>query len=187
EVEGAGADDPRVEELEHERLGVAEDAELIHELLNHLEEHPEVLKDAPPYLQRALLGLQEGRDSGVGSHLESDLDPAGYRPASSNDVTGRPAGPESSANVAREAVDVPYQPRAIQAELEARHPGQLQSHTIAPNPRGRVLHPVKDILIDERGFPVFDDVAVFQTRLPDPVASVQNRRLHMQTATRLLN
>jgi filamentous hemagglutinin len=58
---------------------------------------------------------------------------------------------------------------------------------MVPNPSRRVLHQGREILIDQRGFPVFDDVAAFQTRLSDPVASVASRRLHMQEATRSLN
>lgn len=57
---------------------------------------------------------------------------------------------------------------------------------MVPNPSGRVLHEGREILIDARGFPVFDDVAAFQTRLPKPVASVASRPLHMKEATNSL-
>jgi filamentous hemagglutinin len=49
-----------------------------------------------------------------------------------------------------------------------------------------VLHPA-NILIDERGFPVFDEVAKFDTNLPDDVASVRRRKFHMRMGTQLLN
>ena len=82
----------------------------------------------------------------------------------------------------------PYQPRVIAAELQARYPGQVETHTLAPPGTAnanRQLHPA-GIMIDERGFPVFDDVAVFDTRLASSIARVPNRRLHFQESTRAL-
>jgi hypothetical protein len=41
------------------------------------------------------------------------------------------------------------------------------------------------VVFDPRGFPIFDDVAAFETRLPQSVASVmKRRRTHFEAATR---
>jgi hypothetical protein len=57
DVEGAGPDDPDVEELEHERLGIARAGEWTHQILNNLEHNPQWEK-LPPVVKRAMLGLK---------------------------------------------------------------------------------------------------------------------------------
>jgi len=105
----------------------------------------------------------------------------GYEQPRAAEVVGSLDAPK------RAGGDLPYNPRVIESELETLYPGQVRSGTIAPNPTGRVVHPGTNILIDERGFPVYDDVARFDTRLSDSIASVPSRRLHGQEATRALN
>lgn len=75
------------------------------------------------------------------------------------------------ANIPRGS-DVPYSPSAIRAELESRYgAGNVVSTTVPPaygkNVRlaGRT-HPVTGVTFDSRGFPIFDDVAAYDTRLP---------------------
>lgn len=45
-------------------------------------------------------------------------------------------------------------------------------------------HPESKIVFDRRGFPIFDDVAVFDTRIASKYSSVENSAAHMRAATR---
>jgi hypothetical protein len=76
DVEGAGPDDPDVEELERERLGIARQGEWLHGILNNLESNPDWEK-LPLVVKRAMLGLNnsdEIRDleSATGADLSFD-------------------------------------------------------------------------------------------------------------------
>lgn len=42
------------------------------------------------------------------------------------------------------------------------------------------------VVFDQRGFPIFDDIASFDTKLPSDVAGRQSRSAHMRAATRQL-
>jgi len=48
-------------------------------------------------------------------------------------------------------------------------------------------HPVTGIVFDERGFPIFDGVAEFDTRIANDVVSVMDRDHHMIAATAQLD
>lgn len=98
--------------------------------------------------------------------------------------------------------DAPYSPRKMRDDLEAEYPGDLETATVPyvrPNDakkgakrsdKGAKLagqrHPTTGIPFDERGFPIFDDVARFDTRLPSSASGVADSDLHMETATRQL-
>jgi filamentous hemagglutinin len=45
-------------------------------------------------------------------------------------------------------------------------------------------HPMSGIVFDTRGFPIFDDVARFDTRISSKISSVENSGSHMRAATR---
>jgi filamentous hemagglutinin len=47
-------------------------------------------------------------------------------------------------------------------------------------------HP-SGVVFDQRGFPIFDDVAAFDTKLPTSVTGVNSRPLHFQEAARALS
>jgi phage-related protein len=81
-----------------------------------------------------------------------------------------------------------YDPRAVRASLEEQYPGAVTSTTVppasAPNVRlAGQRHPVTGIPFDTRGFPIFDHVAAFDTRIPSATSSVADRGLHFRTAT----
>lgn len=80
-----------------------------------------------------------------------------------------------------------YNPRTIEGLLEKQYPGLVSSRTMTRNTSGRILHNGKEILIDARGFPIFDDVAAFQTHLPRSVSAIKSRPLHFKEATQALN
>ena len=98
--------------------------------------------------------------------------------------------------------DAPYNPRKMRDDLEAEYPGELETSTVPyvrpkdakkgakRSDKGAKLagqrHPTTGIPFDERGFPIFDDVARFDTRLPSTVSGVADSDLHMETATRQL-
>jgi filamentous hemagglutinin len=48
-------------------------------------------------------------------------------------------------------------------------------------------HPETGIVFDDRGFPIFDDVAAFDTRIASDAAGVANRRVHMVAASKQLD
>jgi RHS repeat-associated protein len=84
-----------------------------------------------------------------------------------------------------------YIPRAIRTELEKRYPGQVSSTTIPPT-NDRMMHMAgkrhpSGIVFDHRGFPVFDDVAAYDTKIPHHIATIRDRTAHMQAATRDLH
>jgi hypothetical protein len=62
DVEGAGPDDPDVEELERERLGIAQAGEWTHQILNNLEHNPEWEK-LPLVTKQVMLGLAPSDDT----------------------------------------------------------------------------------------------------------------------------
>lgn len=85
----------------------------------------------------------------------------------------------------------PYDPHKWRAELEAGNPGKVKSSTV-PNPkrpnvrrRGQGHHKT-GIPYDSRGFPIFDDVAMYDTRLARKVWHGTSREVHMRAATREL-
>lgn len=85
----------------------------------------------------------------------------------------------------------PYDPHKWRADLNAEHPGKVTSSTV-PDPkrpnvgRRREPHRKTGIPYDSRGFPIFDDVAMYDTRLARSLWLGQSRRAHMRAATREL-
>jgi filamentous hemagglutinin len=47
-------------------------------------------------------------------------------------------------------------------------------------------HPETGIVFDDRGFPIFDPVVKFDTRISKDIALSGNERKHMRTATKML-
>jgi hypothetical protein len=65
----------------------------------------------------------------------------------------------------------------------------VDSSTIPPSNAKNVKvagqrHPKTGIVFDQRGFPIFDDVAQFESQLPRSISSVKDRATHMREATR---
>jgi hypothetical protein len=89
---------------------------------------------------------------------------------------------------ASEGKSPPCDPKAVATDLESQYPGQVTSSTIPP-PRSKNMrlagarHP-SGVVFDPRGFPIFDDVAAFETRLPQSTAAIMKRRTHFEAATR---
>lgn len=81
-----------------------------------------------------------------------------------------------------------YDPQTARRHLEEKYPGEVAGNTIADRgaPNAKLAgkrHPESGIPFDKRGFPIFDDVAAFETRLASDVVGVKNRRTHMKAAT----
>ncbi|MEM4725110.1 MAG: HNH endonuclease, partial [Candidatus Hadarchaeum sp.] len=91
------------------------------------------------------------------------------------------------------AGDVPYNPRDIRNTLEDRYGADnVVSTTVPPSNAPNVKlagqsHPETGIVFDNRGFPIFDDVAVFDTRLPIDDFRGASYTDQMKMATRELN
>jgi hypothetical protein len=87
------------------------------------------------------------------------------------------------------AVSKPYNAREIGRALDEAYPGQVKSSTL-PNATDKNVglagkrHPASGIVFDSRGFPIFDDVAVFDTRIGSQYSAVENSAAHMRAATR---
>jgi filamentous hemagglutinin len=85
----------------------------------------------------------------------------------------------------------PYDPKGVAADLESQYPGQVSSSTLPPPGSKNVglagaRHP-SGVVFDQRGFPIFDDVAAFDTKLSGSVAGVKSRPLHFMEAARALS
>lgn len=90
----------------------------------------------------------------------------------------------------RSGSDIPYNSRTIRAELEAKYGrGNVTSTTVppanAPNVRyaGR-KHPDSGVVFDNKGFPIFDDIAKYDTRLDQKTFYATDRIGQMRMATR---
>ncbi len=85
----------------------------------------------------------------------------------------------------------PYDPSEVAASLESEYPGRVSSSTIPPRGSKNVglagTRHASAVVFDQRGFPIFDDVAAFDTKLPSSVATVKSRPLHFQEAARALS
>ncbi|MCB5190294.1 HNH endonuclease, partial [Methylobacillus arboreus] len=84
---------------------------------------------------------------------------------------------------------LPYNARSIEYLLETQYPGQVTSTTLPSVLDKNVLlagtrHPVSGIVFDSRGFPVFDSVAIFDTRIASRYSVIENSSAHMRAATR---
>lgn len=88
--------------------------------------------------------------------------------------------------------DPPYNPRETRDVLEERYgPDNVESTTV-PNANGKNVelagqrHPETGIVFDQRGFPIFDDAAKYDTRLPADEFAAASYRGQMRMATREL-
>lgn len=102
----------------------------------------------------------------------------------------------------RAGKDAPYSPRKMRDDMEAEFPGEVETSSVphvrpkdAPkgskrsDPGAKLAgqrHPKTGVAFDDRGFPIFDDVAAFDTRLPAVASGVMDSDLHMQEATKQL-
>jgi hypothetical protein len=83
-----------------------------------------------------------------------------------------------------------YNAQAIRTELEILYGHSNVTSTTVPPIDGRNVylagqrHPVTGIVFDTRGFPIFDDVAVFDTRLDSSQFSAASYEQQMQMASR---
>ncbi|MFD3428478.1 HNH endonuclease [Nocardia fluminea] len=84
----------------------------------------------------------------------------------------------------------PYNPRAMRDLLEGGNgSGNVSSNTIA-EAGGKMVHmagkrhPVTSVPYDERGFPIFDEFAVYDTRLPSAAFYSVEYRQQMKMASR---
>lgn len=88
------------------------------------------------------------------------------------------------------ARDAPYDPRTARKDLEKGHPGEVDGTVPAENAKNArkagERHDESGVVFDRRGFPVFDDVAAFDTRIPASTTKVRDRQVHMRAATRQL-
>ena len=98
--------------------------------------------------------------------------------------------PSPNAEAQRSGSDIPYNSRTIRAELEAKYGrGNVTSTTVppanAPNVRyaGR-KHPDSGVVFDHKGFPIFDDIAKYDTRLDQKAFYATDHRGQMRMATR---
>ncbi|MEX1027031.1 MAG: HNH endonuclease [Candidatus Paceibacterota bacterium] len=87
--------------------------------------------------------------------------------------------------------DPPYNPHSVREALEERHPGQVTSTTVPPvNPRNNVhlagTRHHTGIVFDQRGFPIFDDVARVDLHISSAQVAGRNYRSQMRAATRAL-
>ena len=97
-----------------------------------------------------------------------------------------------AAKVAKQPRNTAYSPRDTLDNMDAQYPGQVTPGTVLrKNEKNAKLagkrHPDTGIVFDDRGFPIFDDVAKFDTRIPSGAVAVQNRKKHMRAASTQLD
>ena len=86
----------------------------------------------------------------------------------------------------------PYDPHRVRRQLADDYPEGVDSTTVPakskPNVRRRGdRHPRSAVVFDQRGLPIYDDVTVFDTRIPAGDVAVRNRATHMRAATKKLD
>ena len=82
-----------------------------------------------------------------------------------------------------------YDPRAWRKHYEEFYEGKVTSTTVPPYSAPNVhlagsRHPVTGIVFDQRCFPIFDDVAKYDTRLPSDEFKAASYQSQMRMATR---
>jgi hypothetical protein len=88
----------------------------------------------------------------------------------------------------RDEVERPYDAWEARGALEERYPSQVRSTTV-PRPTDLNVHlaggehPVTRIPFNERGFPVFDGVALCDIRIAPDQALIRDRPSHFREAT----
>ena len=105
----------------------------------------------------------------------------------------------------RAGKDAPYSPRRMREDIEAEYPGGVESSSVphvrnkeTPRTGGRTRsdknaklasqpHPDTGIVFDDRGFPIFDDVAAFDTYIDAGAVAAKSQRAHMVAATTQLD
>jgi hypothetical protein len=97
-------------------------------------------------------------------------------------------GGKNEASVTKAVRGEPYDPRTIANELESRYPGKVSSSTIPKGNKKNVRlarggHPKTRIPYDARGFPILDDLAVYDTRINRSIAGIKDAKAHMRAAT----
>jgi hypothetical protein len=107
-------------------------------------------------------------------------------------VGALPNSKQTTCLLADRANKAPYDPRAMESLLHARYgPNAVTSSTLPSSNMPNVklagqTHPKTNIVFDQRGMPVFDDVARFDTRISMEIASIKLEKKHMRAATRNL-
>lgn len=81
-----------------------------------------------------------------------------------------------------------YDGGAIKGHLENKYPGKVSSTTIPDKNLKNVKlagqrHPETGIVFDTKGFPIFDDVAKFDTKISREIVSTNKSKTHMKAAT----
>jgi DNase/tRNase domain of colicin-like bacteriocin len=103
-----------------------------------------------------------------------------------------PSGHVDDVHAASGGKDPPYHPHEVLDALDQEYPDQIKPGTVLRrNQKNAKLagkrHPKTGIVFDERGFPIFDDVAVFEARIPGDAAAIVDRDVHMIAATKQLD
>ncbi len=95
-----------------------------------------------------------------------------------------------SATAQTSGSDIPYNSRTIRSELETKYGREnVTSTTVPPDNAPNVKyagrkHPVSGVVFDNKGFPIFDDIAIYDTRLNQKAFYATDRIGQMRMATR---
>ncbi len=84
-----------------------------------------------------------------------------------------------------------YNPRDIELHLEGKYPNKVKSSTLPNRNKPNIKlagkkHPVTNVVFDKRGFPIFDDKAIYDTRLSKTIYTIKDPKYHMRACTREL-
>ncbi|MEV6068393.1 HNH endonuclease [Nocardia sp. NPDC052001] len=127
----------------------------------------------------------------IATRFDSSASSGGVPPAHSTPGSASPRSPQNHG--AYSARDEPYSARAMRQWLEDRFGSANVTSTTVPEADGRMVHmagrkhPRTGIPYDFRGFPIFDHVAPFDTRLPLAPFRAESYAGQMRMASRDLS
>lgn len=85
-----------------------------------------------------------------------------------------------------------YNSQKMRSSLEKQHPNDTVTSTTVPNSNQKNVklagkrNPKTGVVHDSKGFPIFDDVAKFDTKIPKEIAYSPDRIAHQSAATKSL-
>jgi hypothetical protein len=144
-------------------------------------------RKADEYERAAAKVADESDEQGRRSRELAEENAAAYREI--EEACAQKTGGSVKARPSEAEARHPYDPHRTREELEADYPGEVESATVPPTNKPNVKlrgsrNQKSGTVHDARGFPIFDDVAVYDTRLPSTVWSQDNSLAHMRAATR---
>jgi filamentous hemagglutinin len=114
----------------------------------------------------------------------------GLKPKAGGSLAELVAGETRVTGVKGSGSDAPYNPQTVRVDLETTYGRDNVISSTVPPIDGRNVHlagqrhPVTGVVFDNRGFPIFDDVATFDTRISNDLFKAASYEQQMKLATK---